>query len=80
MASFFYTLPSTTRSVLFPNGDEMPEHTMFNLEAVFEKNAVTCNWMKGDVMWVDNRQALHARRPGIPPRRVLACLCKDGEE
>ncbi|KAL0415175.1 UNVERIFIED_CONTAM: Clavaminate synthase-like protein [Sesamum latifolium] len=31
---------------------------------------------KGDVLLIDNLAVLHSRRPFIPPRRILASLCK----
>lgn len=66
-----------TRAVVYPNGDVMNPDDMKTLEDVFEENAVDFIWKKRDVVMVDNRQALHARRPFTPPRRVLACLCDD---
>ena len=66
-----------TKAVTFPNGEPMSVEVMKTLEKVLDDLSVRCKWEKGDVMMVDNRQALHARRSFVPPRRILACLCED---
>jgi len=64
------------KAVTFPDGTPMPEASMTILEEVFEKLAIDFRWRKGDVVMVDNRQALHGRRPFSPPRRIMAALCR----
>ena len=64
-------------AVSFANGEFMQETEMETLRATLDESAVDFPWQKGDVLMVDNRQALHARRTFTPPRQILACLCKD---
>ncbi|KAL3870722.1 hypothetical protein ACJMK2_038766 [Sinanodonta woodiana] len=64
------------KAITFPDGSQMPEESMKKLGEVFEKHTIAFNWKKGDIVMVDNRQVLHARRSYTPPRRILAALCK----
>lgn len=54
----------------------MPDAIMEDLEKILDQLAVDVTWEKGDVMLVDNNQALHARRTFTLPRRILASLGK----
>ncbi|XP_059175090.1 uncharacterized protein LOC131955129 [Physella acuta] len=67
---------SSQKAVTFSDGTYMPPHVMDDLDQIFEEAAVDVTWQKGDVILVDNRQALHARREFTPPRRILAALGK----
>jgi len=50
-----------------------PEDVL-RVSQILDELSVAFKWEKGDVVLVDNKQALHSRRPFIPPRRVLAAL------
>lgn len=41
---------------------------------VLDEEACDLTWVKGDVIWVDNDQVLHARRPFTGDRRIMAAL------
>jgi len=43
---------------------------------IMQKEKVAFPWQKGDVLLVDNRQALHSRNSFTPPRRILAAIIK----
>ncbi|KAK6978471.1 clavaminate synthase-like protein, partial [Biomphalaria glabrata] len=64
------------KAVTFSDGTPMPDAIMEDLEKILDQLAVDVTWEKGDVMLVDNNQALHARRTFTPPRRILASLGK----
>ena len=42
-----------------------------------EEISVSIPWQKGDLLLVDNRTAMHSRKPFIGPRRILASLIRD---
>ena len=65
------------KAVTFPNGDLMPPKAMATVERVLNDMSIAFAWKKRDVVCVDNRQALHGRRSFVPPRRILASLCKE---
>jgi len=65
-----------TRSVVFPNGDQMPSAAIDTLEKTADEVGVAFRWQKADVVLIDNLQVLHARRHFTPPRRILASLFK----
>ncbi|XP_061177233.1 uncharacterized protein LOC133185964 [Saccostrea echinata] len=67
---------SPETSITFGDGSPMNPKTMDTLENVLNNLAIDFRWQKGDVVMVDNRQALHGRRSFSPPRRILAALCK----
>ncbi|XP_076454585.1 uncharacterized protein LOC143289486 [Babylonia areolata] len=64
------------KAVTLGDGSSMPPEIMNDLDTVFNDVAVAVTWQKGDVILVDNRLVLHARRSFTPPRRILACLIK----
>jgi hypothetical protein len=43
---------------------------------ILDELSVAFKWEKGDVVLVDNKLALHARKTFVPPRRILAALFK----
>ena len=63
-------------SVRFGGGQPLEEADVRAVAAVMDELAVNVPWQKGDVMLLDNRRAMHARRPFTPPRRVLAYICE----
>jgi len=65
-----------TRSVLFPNGDQMPPDAMETLEQVMKEASVAIRWQQGDAAVVDNLLCQHARNHFTPPRRTLISLFK----
>lgn len=67
---------SSKQAITFSDGTPMPSDIMDDLEQTLDDLAVDITWQKGDVILVDNKQALHARRTFTPPRRVLASLGK----
>ncbi|XP_048771426.1 uncharacterized protein LOC125677414 [Ostrea edulis] len=67
---------SPETSITFGDGTPMNPRVMDTLENVLNELAIDFRWQKGDVVMLDNRQALHGRRSFVPPRRILAALCK----
>jgi hypothetical protein len=57
-------------------GDALPRAEVEAVAAAMAGLAVNIPWQRGDVMLLDNRLAMHARRPFAPPRRVLAYICE----
>ncbi|XP_076886425.1 clavaminate synthase-like protein At3g21360 [Bidens hawaiensis] len=59
------------------NGELVPNDAMEDCMRFLEEESVAIPWKNGDVMFIDNLMVLHGRRPLlIPPRRILASLCK----
>jgi hypothetical protein len=66
--------------------DRLPRHSRYGdhseiaaedisvIHAAFRLNEVVFSWEKGDVLWVDNMQVAHGRRPFKGERRVLVAL------
>ncbi|GAB2302741.1 hypothetical protein Dimus_036736 [Dionaea muscipula] len=76
-----YTGPSDTRNdptkcVMFGDGRYLPADIVYDCQKILEEESVAIPWEDGDVLLVDNWAVLHARRSFVPPRRVLASLCK----
>ncbi|KAG0499791.1 hypothetical protein HPP92_004482 [Vanilla planifolia] len=63
-------------SNLFGDGSAVPEEVLRIYTEILEENCVDIKWQKGDVLLLDNLVVQHARRPGKPPRRILASMCK----
>lgn len=52
----------------------MKEEDIRTCADILEKSSVSFTWKQGDVVLIDNRQVLHARKSFEPPRRILAAL------
>ena len=66
---------SGPRSVRFGGGEPLEGDDVAEVARIMQAHAVNIPWQHGDVMLLDNRRAMHARRPFTPPRRILAYLC-----
>ncbi|KAI0494352.1 hypothetical protein KFK09_024486 [Dendrobium nobile] len=71
-----YTDNINMASNKFGDGSAFPLEVLGIYEQLLEENCVDIKWQKGDILLLDNFAVQHARRPGKPPRRVLACMCK----
>ena len=62
------------RAVTFADGEIMNEEDIHKCAAILDESSVSFTWQQGDVLLIDNRQVLHARKSFEPPRRILAAL------
>jgi alpha-ketoglutarate-dependent taurine dioxygenase len=60
--------------VTFADGELMDEEDIHKCAAILDESSVSFTWKQGDVLLIDNRQVLHARKSFETPRRVLAVL------
>lgn len=67
---------SPETSITYGDGEPMDPAVMDTLEKVLDELAIDFKWQKKDVAMIDNRQVLHGRRSFVPPRQILAALCK----
>ena len=56
--------------------DKLPAEAMKEIVAKMDSLAVAFPWEQGDVLFIDNRRAMHSRKPFVRPRRVLASLAR----
>ena len=61
---------------LLGDGSVIPKDVIESCQQIAEEEAVDVKWEVGDVVVLDNRVVMHARRPSKPPRRILAAFCK----
>lgn len=62
------------RAVTFADGELMKEEDIRTCADILNRSSVSFKWEQGDVLVIDNRQVLHARKSFEPPRRILAAL------
>ena len=62
------------RAVTFADGTLMNKDDIDQCSNILDDCSVSFRWQQGDVLLVDNRQVLHARKSFEPPRRILAAL------
>ena len=41
---------------------------------ILDRLSVSFKWKKGDIVVIDNKLVMHARKNFVPPRRILAAL------
>ena len=58
------------------DGSAVPRQAIESCIQIAEEEAVDLKWEAGDVVVLDNRFVMHARRPSKPPRRILAAFCE----
>ena len=62
------------KAITFSDGELMPESAVTTCAKILDESSVSFQWVQGDVLLIDNRQVLHARKSFEPPRRILAAL------
>ncbi|GAB2222277.1 hypothetical protein Droror1_Dr00013485 [Drosera rotundifolia] len=65
-----------TKATTLGNGRPLLADVVYDCVKILEEESVAIPWRKGDILLVDNWAVLHARRSFLPPRRILASLCK----
>ncbi|KAA0059475.1 hypothetical protein IC582_002780 [Cucumis melo] len=64
------------KAVTFGDGTPLPADIVYGCLRILEEESVAIPWQKGDILLIDNWAVLHSRRPFLPPRRILASLCR----
>jgi hypothetical protein len=62
------------KAVTFGDGELIDEADILKCAEILEESSVVFPWAQGDVLLIDNRLVLHARKSFEPPRRILAAL------
>ncbi|XP_059066568.1 clavaminate synthase-like protein At3g21360 [Cryptomeria japonica] len=70
------TLSGSGLPPLLGDRSVVPTEVIESCLQIAEEEAVDLKWEAGDVVVLDNRFVMHARRPSVPPRRILAAFCK----
>ncbi|ERN19967.1 hypothetical protein AMTRI_Chr11g100900 [Amborella trichopoda] len=68
--------PEDDMGLSFADGTPFPNEAFKTYKKIRDENNVNIRWEKGDILLLDNLAVQHARRPGKPPRIILASLCK----
>ncbi|XP_066396161.1 clavaminate synthase-like protein At3g21360 [Miscanthus floridulus] len=58
------------------DGSEIPASFVQRIGEIIEEESIQFRWRRGDILILDNLATLHARRPSLPPRRILVATCK----
>jgi len=64
------------KCIKYGDGTELNHDEMHYSLELMEKFSIDHKWVQGDVLVVDNRTVLHARRPFTGPRRVYTYMTK----
>ncbi|CAN6195611.1 unnamed protein product [Urochloa humidicola] len=63
-------------SAMVADGGEIPANFVQRIGEIIEEESIQFRWRRGDILILDNLATLHARRPSLPPRRILVATCK----
>lgn len=61
-------------AITYGDGEPLDHEDVECARDILDEMSVAFKWQQGDVLIVDNRQALHSRIPFEPPRKILAAL------
>jgi hypothetical protein len=62
------------KAVTFEDNEPMDPEDVAKISEIMERVSVAFKWKKNDVVLIDNKLVMHARRNFVPPRRILATL------
>ncbi len=62
------------KAVTFEDDEPMDPEDVAKISEIMERVSVAFKWKKHDVVLIDNKLVMHARRNFVPPRRILATL------
>ena len=65
------------KAVKLGDGDSVKGDVLEKVAVAMDEKSVNFKWAKGDVLWLDNRQVMHARRPFEGERRILASIASN---
>lgn len=68
------------KSVFYGNNELIDSQVLSDISNFMEENKVNWEWKNGDIIWIDNRQVMHARNKYEGERKIYASLwgrCKD---
>lgn len=66
-------------AVVTGDGEFLDSEAVETAVSTMEQLAVSIPWEKGDLLLLDNRTVMHARRPFSGSRRILASLVRHAE-
>jgi alpha-ketoglutarate-dependent taurine dioxygenase len=66
-------LPTNT---LFGDGSPIPDETAAHLRDCYRKSTVRFDWMRGDILMIDNMLAAHGREPFSGPRKIAVAMAE----
>ena len=61
-------------AITYGDGSKISRDDIERTSQILDELSVSFKWKHGDVVLIDNRQVLHARKTFTPPRRILAAL------
>ena len=62
------------RAVICGDGTAVDGDALEATAVAMNEESVAFRWEAGDMLWIDNRLVMHARRPYEGPRRILASI------
>ena len=65
------------KAVFCGDGSPVNGDTLIKTGQAMEEEAAKIRWKRGDVMLIDNKLVLHARKPFVGPRRIVASIAPD---
>ncbi|MBM76281.1 MAG: hypothetical protein CMK59_12830 [Proteobacteria bacterium] len=65
------------KAVCCGDGSAVNGDTLEKTAQAMEEEAAKIRWQRGDVMLIDNKLVLHARKPFVGPRRIVASIAPD---
>ncbi len=66
-------LPTNT---YYGDGSPIEAEVLVHLREAYQQEMVTFPWEKGDVLMLDNMLSIHARKPFVPPRKILVGMAE----
>lgn len=74
LASLLYSSTTRQYDIEFDDGSNLPVEVVYGIYDVMDEKTIKFDWVKGDILLLDNRRALHGRAPYEGQRRILVTM------
>ena len=61
-------------SICYGNGEMIDNNVLENISKYIDSVKVSWKWLEGDIIWIDNRQVMHARNQFTGDRKIYASI------
>ena len=62
------------RNVYYGDGERIPDTVVNEVKRLYDQNAKSFTWRRGDILMLDNMLVAHGRNPFVGPRKIVVAM------